>query len=164
MIMNLKECIMSSYRSAYENYYKNINNAVKGKKDNNKYFNLGKKADNSISSKYGINIKCNDTMINTLIKRIIKELTGATILLLFFVGLKYFPSTQVKEMHIKCKETLEQNFNYNESIDAFNTIQLGNIQVKDLKIGNFTTEDLKIDNLKMKVSNFMEYLKSNNNS
>ena len=30
---------MSSYRSAYENYYKNINNTVKGKKDNNKYFN-----------------------------------------------------------------------------------------------------------------------------
>ena len=24
---------MSSYRSAYENYYKNINNAAKGKKD-----------------------------------------------------------------------------------------------------------------------------------
>ena len=31
---------MSSYRSAYENYYKNINNAAKGKKDNNKYFSL----------------------------------------------------------------------------------------------------------------------------
>ena len=124
---------------------------------------LGKKADNSISSKYGINIKYNDTMINTLIKRIIRELTGATILLLFFVGLKYIPLTQVKEMHIKCKQTLEQNFNYNESIDAFNTIQIGNIKGKDLKIGNFTTEDLKIDNLKIKASNFMEYLKSNSN-
>ena len=155
---------MSSYRSAYENYYKNINNAVNGKKDNNKYFNLGKKAENSISSKYGINIKCNDTMKNTFIKRIIRELTGATILLLFFVGLKYIPSSQVNEMHIKCKETLEHNFNYNESIDAFNTIQIGNIQGKDLKIGNITTEDLKIDNLKTKTSNFIEYLKNNNNS
>ena len=154
---------MSSYRSAYENYYKNINNAVNEKKDNNKYFNLGKKDDNSISSKYGINIKYNDTMKNTLIKRIIRELTGATILLLFFVGLKYIPSPQVKEMHIKCKESLEYNFNYNESIDAFNTIQIGNIQGKDLKIGNLTTEDLKIDNLKMKASNFIEYLKNNNN-
>ena len=102
-------------------------------------------------------------MINTLIKRIIRELTGATILLLFFVGLKYIPSTQVKEMHIKCKQTLEQNFNYNESIDAFNTIQIGNIKGKDLKIGNFTTEDLKIENLKIKASNFMEYIKSNSN-
>ena len=154
---------MSSYRSAYENYYKNINNAAKGKKDNNKYFTLGKKADNSISSKYGINIKYNDTMINTLIKRIIRELTGATILLLFFASLKYIPSTQINEMHIKCKQTLEQNFNYNESIDAFNTIQIGNIKGKDLNIGNFTTEDLKIENLKIKASNFMEYIKSNSN-
>ena len=153
---------MSSYRSAYENYYKNINNAVKRKKDKNKYFNLGKKDDNAISSKYGINIKYNDTMINALIKRIIRELTGATILLLFFVLLKYIPVTQFKEMHIKCKETLEQNFNYNDSIDALNTIQIGNIQGKDLKIGNLTTEDFKIDNLKTKASNFMEYLKSNN--
>ena len=153
---------MSSYRSAYENYYKNINNAVKRKKDKNKYFNLGKKDDNAISSKYGINIKYNDTMINALIKRIIRELTGATILLLFFVLLKYIPATQFKEMHIKCKETLEQNFNYNDSIDALNTIQIGNIQGKDLKIGNLTTEDFKIDNLKTKASNFMEYLKSNN--
>jgi len=138
---------MSSYRSAYENYYKNINNPEKRKKDNNKYFTLGKKADNSISSRHGINIGYNATMTNTLIKRIIRELTGATLLLLFFVLLKYIPSTQVYEMHIKCKQALEYNFNYNESIDAFNTIQ----------IGNFTTEDLKV-----KASNLIEYIKDNN--
>ena len=149
---------MSSYRSAYENYYKNINNTVKGKKDNNKYFNLNKKADNSTSSKYG-----NDTIINILIKRIIRELTGAIILLLFFAGLKYIPSTQVKEMHTKCKQTLEQNFNYNDSIEAFNTIKIGTIKGKDLKIGSFTTEDFKIENLKIKASNFMEYIKNNSN-
>ena len=154
---------MSSYRSAYENYYKNINNAAKGKKDNNKYFTLGKKADNSISSKHGINLKDNDTMRNTLIKRIIQELTGATMLLIFFASLKYSPSTQFNEMHIKCKQTLEQNLTYNEYIEAFNTIQIGNITGKDLSIGNFTTEDLKIENLKIKASNFMEYLKNNSN-
>ena len=49
------------------------------------------------------------------------------------------------------------------AIDAFNTIQIGNIKGKDLKIGNFTTEDLKIENLKIKASNFMEYIKSNSN-
>jgi len=152
---------MSSYRSAYENYYKNINNTEKEKKDNNKYFTLGKKADNSISSKYGINIKYNDTMLNTLIKRIISELTGATLLLLFFIALKYIPLTQIKEMHIKCKQTLEYNFKYNESIDAFNEIQIGNIKGKDLKIGDFTTEDLKVEKLRAKASNFMEYIKSN---
>jgi len=154
---------MSSYRSAYENYYKNINNAAKGKKDNNKYFTLGKKADNSIISKPGINIKYNDTMINTLIKRVISELTGATILLLFFASLKYIPSTKINEMHIKCKQTLEQNLTYNEYIEAFNTIQIGNIKGKDLNIGNFTTEDLKIENLKIKVSDFMAYIKGNRN-
>ena len=154
---------MSSYRSAYENYYKNINNAVNGKKDNNKYFNLGKKADNSISSRYGINTGYNYTMTNTVLKRIIRELTGAIILLLFFLGLKYIPLNQVKEMHVKYKQTLEQNFNYNEYIDAFNTSQIGNIKGKDLTIGNFTSEDLKIDNLKIKALNFMEYLKNNSN-
>ena len=152
---------MSSYRSAYENYYKNINNTEKEKKDNNKFFILGKRADNSISSKYGINIKYNDTMLNTLIKRIISELTGATLLLLFFVSLKYIPSTQIKEMHIKCKETLEYNFDYNKSIDVLDEIQIGNIKGKDLKIGNFTTKDLKLESLKAKASNFMEYIKSN---
>jgi len=98
-----------------------------------------------------------------LIKRIIRELTGATLLLLFFVTLKYIPLTQVKEMHIKCKQTLEYNFNYNEFIYAFDEIQIGNIKGKDLKIGNFTTEDLKVENLKTRVWSFMEYIKSNDN-
>ena len=154
---------MSSYRSAYENYYKNINNAAKGKKDSNKYFTLGKKADNSISSKHGININYNDKMINALIKRIIQELTGATILLIFFAALKYSPSTEFNEMHIKCKQTLEQKLTYDEYIDAFNTIQIGNKKGKDLSIGGFTTEDLKTENLKIKASNFMEYIKNNSN-
>ncbi|AWK50751.1 hypothetical protein DIC82_06875 [Clostridium beijerinckii] len=155
---------MSIYRTAYENYYKNINNTAKGKKDNNKHFSLGKKADDSIGSKYGINLKYNERITNTLIKRIIRELTGAIILLLFFLGLKYIPLNQVKEMHVKYKQTLEQNFNYNEYIDAFNASQIGNIKGKDLTIGNFTTEDLKIDNLKIKALNFMEYLKNSSNS
>lgn len=154
---------MSSYRSAYENYYKNINNTEKGNEDRNKYFTRTKKDDNYNGSKYGINIKCNDTMINTLIKRIIKELTGATLLLLFFILLKYIPLTQFNQMHIKCKQTLEYNFNYNECIDTFNTIKIGNINGKDLKIGDYTSEDLKIENLKVKASNFMEYIKSNSN-
>lgn len=150
---------MSSYRSAYENYYKNINNVAKGNKDSNKKFTLGKKADNSIRPQYGIDRKYDNTMINVLIKRIIRELTGATILLLFFVGLKYIPSTQVEDMRIKCKQALSQNFNYNDSIESFNAMQIGNVKGKDLKIGDLTTEDLKIQNLKAKVSNFIEYLK-----
>ena len=152
---------MSSYRSAYENYYKNINNIEKEKKENHKFFTLGNKADNSNSFKYGINTKYNDTMTNALIKRIIRELTGAILLLLFFITLKYIPLTQFREMHTKCKQTLEYNFNYNDSIDAFNQIQIGNMKGKDLKIGNFTTEDLRVENLKAKTSNLIEYIKSN---
>lgn len=154
VIENLRGCIMSSYRSAYENYYKNINNTAKGNKDNNKNFTLGKS-----SVRHGVS---NDTMGNIIIKRVIRELTGATILLLFFLGLKYIPIPQVKEMHIKCKQTLSQNFNYNGSIEAFNNIQIGNIKGKDLQFGGFTTEDLKIENLKARASNFMEYLRNSN--
>jgi len=154
---------MNSYRSAYESYYKNINNEAKGKKESNKHFSLGKKSDNPISSKHGINMKYNDTIINMIIKRITKELTGATILLLFFVGLKYIPLPEVKGMYTKCKQELTQNFNYNESINAFNTIDIGTLKGKDINIGGFTAEDLKIENLKIKTSNFIKYLKNNSN-
>jgi hypothetical protein len=154
---------MSSYRSAYENYYKNINNTEKGKKDNNNYFSLGKKTDNSIGSKYGGDMKHNDNMTTRFIKRIISELVGATLLLLLFFALKYIPSNQVNGMHIQFKQTLENNFNYNESIDALNTIQIGNAKGQELNIGNFTTEDLKIENLKLRASNFIDYIKGNSN-
>jgi hypothetical protein len=151
---------MGSYRSAYEEYYKNINNTAKGKKDKKNYSIIGKKTDNSINPRYGNNMKNNDKIVNILIKRITKELTGAIILLLFFVGLKYVPSAQVQEIHIKCKQILNENFNYSEYIDVFNSMQIGNVKGKDLKIGNFTIDDLRIDNLKAKTSSFMEYLKS----
>ncbi|CUU45750.1 hypothetical protein ACUH7Y_02805 [Clostridium beijerinckii] len=155
---------MGSYRSAYEDYYKNINNTTKGRKDKRNHLTSSKKANNAIiGSRYGSNMKSNDKMINVLIKRITKELTGATLLLLFFVGLKYTPYAQVQEMHIKCKQALNRNFNYNEYIDTFSTMQIGNIKGKDLKIGNFTVDDLKIENLKSRTFNFMEYIRNNSN-
>ncbi|EKQ55102.1 MULTISPECIES: hypothetical protein [unclassified Clostridium] len=147
---------MSSYRSAYENYYKNINNRVNGKKDKNNYFHIGRKNNDSISSKYGINsMKNNKSFTDILIKRVIRELTGATILLFFFTGLKYIPSEQVREMHIKCKQLLAQNFDYNEYLQMLNTLQIGNFKVKDLNLDNLTTEELKT-----KAFNFWESLKS----
>ena len=153
---------MSSYRSAYENYYKNINKVVKG--TNNKQLTRDKKADTSISSKYGINLKSRGTIIETLIKRVITELTGAAVLLLFFTGLKYTPVTQINELHIKCKQTLEQDFSYDGAIDAFNGMYIGNIQGKDIRIGNFAVEDFKTKNLKMKAVSFMEYIRNDSNS
>lgn len=148
---------MSSYRSAYENYYKNLNKEANGL--NNRHLARDKKADKCISTKYNVNLKSKDKIIEVLIKRVTTELTGAAILLLFFVGLKYIPSAQVREMYINCKGTLEQDFNYNQSIDAFNEMYIGKIQGKDLKIGDFTLEDLKVENLKAKALNFMEIIK-----
>ena len=148
---------MSIYRSAYENYYKNINKTVKG--TNNRFSIRDKRADELISSKYGVDLRSKDKMIEKLIKRLITELTGATILLIFFVAIKYIPLIQVRELYIKCKDTIEQDFNYNGTIDAFNEMYIGKIQGKDLKIGEFTAEDLKSENLKVKAANFMENIK-----
>jgi hypothetical protein len=158
MIINLKEYYtMSIYRSAYENYYKNINKTVKG--TNNRVSIRDKRADELISSKYGFDLRSKDKIIEKLIKRLITELTGATILLIFFVALKYIPLIQVRELYIICKDTVEQDFNYNGTIDAFNEMYIGKIQGKDLKIGEFTAEDLKSENLKAKAANFMENIK-----
>lgn len=148
---------MSIYRSAYENYYKNINKTVKG--TNNRFSIRDKRADELISSKYSVDLRSKDKIIEKLIKRLITELTGATILLIFFVALKYIPSIQVKSLYIKCKDTIEQDFNYNGTIDAFNEMYIGKIQGKDLKIGEFKADDLKTENLKSKAASFMENIK-----
>lgn len=150
---------MNNYRSAYENYYKNINKIAKG--TNTKNLTRDSKVNSYISSKYGINLNSKDTIKETLIKRVITELTGATVLLLFFTGLKYIPVSQVNELHIKCKQTLEEDFNYNRAIDVLNGMYIGNIQGKDLSIENFTAEDFKIENLRMKAANFIEYIRNN---
>lgn len=151
---------MSSYRSAYENYYKNINNIEKNKKDKNRYSMLNRKIDNSPRSSYGLRMN-NKTITNFFIKRVIQELTGATILLLFFVGLKYIPTIQVQQMHANCKQALAYNFNYDECIDAFNEVEIGTVKGEDLRVGDFAIKDLKMENLKAKASSFMEYFKNN---
>ena len=153
---------MSSYRSAYENYYKNINNFEKGKKDKSKFSIFDRKTNNPIRPIYGANSN-NYNKMDFIIKRVIKELTGATIILLFFAALKYIPTAQVQEMHANCKQAINYNFNYDQCIDEFNTIEIGNVKIKDLKIGNYTTEDLKMENLKVKALSFMDYLKNNRN-
>lgn len=144
---------MSSYRSAYEEYYKNINSVARGKNDKNKYSDFRKNNGNSISLKSGINFNNNGKIISILTKRFIKELTGAAILLVFFMGLKYIPTDRVKEMHVKCKQTLEYNLNYKDYISTIDAIQIG-----DIKIAN-----LQIDNLKAKAYNFIEDIKKTDN-
>lgn len=140
---------MSSYRSAYEEYYKNINNLEKGKSSKKKYSILDKKSGDFPSSRFGLSLKSNDKFADIIAKRLIKELTGATILLVFFTGLKYIPTDQAKEMHLKCKEALNYNINYNDCINTINTIQ--------------TSNDFKIENLRTQAYKFVEYIRSNSN-
>ncbi|AQS08547.1 hypothetical protein CLOBY_06570 [Clostridium saccharobutylicum] len=155
---------MNNYRSAYENYYKNINNRAKGKQDSIRYSPLGKKRDDLIKSPYGISKSSEFNFKQFFVKRIMRELIGAAILLLLFVGLKYIPANQVSQVHNTCKEVLNQQVNYDESIDAFNNVEVGNFKMKDLRIGDFTLEDFKSNNLKVRTSNFIEYLKNRSNS
>lgn len=144
---------MSSYRSAYEEYYKNINNAVSGKNNKNKNSNFSKRNSNANRSKYGIDLKNHETIMNIVTKRFIKELTGATILLMFFAGLKCIPTDQVKEMYIKCKQTLNYNISYNDCVNTINTMQMMDEKGTELKIGS----------LKEEAYNFIEYIKKVSN-
>lgn len=151
---------MDNYKSAYENYYKNINNV---NKDRNKFVAKDKRNNITTSLKYGSNKKNEDNIMNYLIKRITRELTGSIVLLLFFIGLKYIPLSQVEDMYVKCKQTLNYNFSYNDCVNAISMIKIGNIEGKDMNIKNFTMDDFKIEDLKTKASNFVDYIKQNSN-
>lgn len=142
---------MSDYRSAYERYYKNINNAARGKKDNNKYLPL---SDSFIGPKSMRGAGSNDGQGNYLIKRIIRELIGATLLLVIFFGLKFIPLEQVRNIHSISKQAVSQNFDYDKSIETFSYIN----------IGNFKLDDLRTENLKVKASEFINYLKNISNT
>lgn len=143
---------MNSYRSDYQSYYKNINNAVKGKKDNSKYSIMGKKTDKLISSRYGVNVKGKDNIKNIIIKRIISELIGAISLLLIFSFLNYTPVESIQYIHNECKKRLEENFN----LDQYTTT------LKSMQIENMKIENLQIDELKTNIYKLMEQLKSDN--
>lgn len=140
---------MSSYRSAYEEYYKNINNVARGKNNKNKYSTTGKRKSDPINFRYGNNLSNNEKIASILTKRIIKELTGAAILLVFFLALKYIPTTQVREMHTKFTQSLNYNINYSDCINTIDMIQIGNVK----------GTDLQIESLKARVYNFIEYIK-----
>ena len=140
---------MSDYRSAYEKYYKNINNVANGKREGNKYFSLTGRSNSEISSRYSGGARLNNNG-NYLVKRIIRELIGAMLLLVIFFGMKVIPLTQVKEAYNLSKQTLSQNFDYDKCIETFG----------DMTIGDFKVQDIKSNNIKAKVGQFMDYLKT----
>lgn len=140
---------MSDYRSAYERYYKNINNTANGKKESNKYLPLSSRNDSSMNLKYGTRAKIS-SQGNYFVKRMIRELVGAMLLLVIFFGMKFIPLNQVQEVYTISKQTLTQTFDYDKCIETFSYV----------KIGNFKLEDMKKNNIKLKVSQFVDYLKN----
>ena len=140
---------MSDYRSAYEKYYKNINNFANGEKQGKRYFSLTGKNDSEINSRYRGGERLNNNE-NYLVKRIIRELIGATLLLVIFFGMKTIPLKQVKGAYNLSKQTLSQTVDYAKYIETF----------EDLKIEDFKVEDIKSNNIKAKVGQFMNYLKN----
>ena len=141
---------MSDYRSAYERYYKNINNTAKGKKERNNYLSLGSINDRNTNSRFGIGEGINNKPGHYLVRRIIRELIGSTLLLVIFFGMKVIPLTQVNEAYNLSKQVLSEPFDYDECIETFS----------DVTIGDFKVEDIKSNNIKAKVSQFMDYLKN----
>lgn len=142
---------MSDYRSAYEKYYKNINNNLNGKKERNNYLPLSSRSNNEMNLRYGMETRL-DNKGNYLVRRIIRELIGATLLLIIFFGMKVVPMTSVNDVYSISKQTLNETFEYDKYIEAFSDIEIG-----DLKL-----ENIKSNDIKAKVVEFIDYLKNVN--
>lgn len=142
---------MSDYRSAYEKYYKNINNNLNGKKERNNYLPLSSRSNNEMNLRYGMETRL-DNKGNYLVRRIIRELIGATLLLIIFFGMKVVPMTSINDVYSISKQTLNETFEYDKYIEAFSDIEIG-----DLKL-----ENIKSNDIKAKVVEFIDYLKNVN--
>lgn len=150
---------MSNYMSEYEEYYKNIN---KKNNDNQKsrYLPKSKKINKSIYS-----IGRNDEQAKYFskdywIRRIIRELSCAIIILAIFMGLKYIKNDYIQKAYIWSKGILTNSFNYDETIEVFNNCEFGTLKIRELNLGGFTVEDLKSDKINNRMNSFIEYLKN----
>ena len=152
---NLRENIMGNYASAYEEYYKNLNNKSRDNerkssspfknRSNNNFMMNSDKGDKYFTKAYWI-------------KKIERQLAGSLVLISCFIGLKYSGVQNINKLYILCRQSILSPFNYDESIEAFNSIEIGSFRVRDIRIGQFKVEDLKYENLKKGIENFKEYL------
>lgn len=147
---------MGNYTSAYEEYYKNLNNKSMHKESEKKHPFLNKSSNNNLKSVS--NEQISYFTKNYWIKRIERELIGSLILLSCFIGLKYTNVQDVNKFYILCKQAVASEFNYDKSIEDFNSIEIGAFKTKDVRIGMFKFEDLKYENLKENIEHFKEYL------
>lgn len=153
---NLREDIMGNYASAYEEYYRNLNRKAREK-------DLGNRK--NLSNNHGSNNfmthaddKTRYFTKNYWIKRIERELAGSLFLILCFMGLKYTHIQNIHDFYLWCRGAVVSEFNYDESIEAFNSIEIGDFKARDFRLGTFKIEDLKSENLKSYMENFKEYI------
>ena len=147
---------MGNYASAYEEYYKNINNKSKDKQfKSGKHFSKNNESNNYMSRADERIKYCTK---DYWIKRIERELAGSLVLLSCFMLLKYANVPSINGLYFWCRNAVVSDFNYDESIEAFNSMEIGGYKTKDFRSGSFKIEDLKYENLKTGWDNFKEYL------
>lgn len=74
------------------------------------------------------------------------------------MGLKYTNIKNVQDFYKWCKQNVVSEFNYDQSVEVLNSMEIGTFKTKDFKIGTFEIEDLKSENLKTEMKNFKEYI------
>lgn len=151
---------MSNYMSQYEEYYKNINKRKNDRQASGSGYLPRRESKSIFSLPAGNNEQVKYFSRNYWIQRIIRELSGAMIILVLFVGLKYIKNDYVQQAYRWSKYLITTSFNYDEAIDAFNNYEVGTFKVNELNIGGITVEDLKSEKISSRVNNFIDYLKN----
>lgn len=147
---------MGNYASAYEEYYKNINNKSKEKE----IWNRKRHSSRNGSGKYKEHADGEAVFFSKeyWIRRIEIELAGSLALLSCFIALKYVNIPYTRGAYVWCRNAIVSEFNYDQSIEAFNSMEIGGYKTKDFRIGTFKIEDLKSENLKAGWNNFVQYI------
>ena len=151
---------MSNYMSQYEEYYKNINKRNNDEK-NSKYLPNRKRNDKHI---YSLPMSDGEPVAffsqDYWRKRIIRDVSGAMILLILFAGMKYVKNDYTQQAYIWTRGLITSNFNYDETIDYFSRCQVGGYKVNEINVGGVTVQDLKSDKISIKVNNLINYIKN----
>src|SRR3712207_6479044 len=109
---------MGNYNSQYENYYKNFTNKsnynMKRHVNNNKI--LGHKKNKSF-----------------IARRIIQDLTGVFVMLLFVLMCRFIVTPQTKAAYSYCKDVVNKDFNYRKVINSVKHIDR-NKSVQDIAL------------------------------
>jgi hypothetical protein len=86
---------MSSYRSEYEGYYRNITSKPPA------YRNIQKSVElNSI--------------VDGVVKKVVRQLLGSALLLLVLIVSKYLPNNQFNQIYLYSKDAVNYNLNIDE--------------------------------------------------